>query len=150
MVPKTETEIDKIEQNVADDIFNNIKDDYDDDDNEPPLYSQISNEIDRDRIEESKEYVKTQMQIRSWYFETIDNIDEENKNELLKSVVDPLDRQYVNDDITPSDYTRYTNNEINEEVTVTDIKTEPEPIIIEEAPVTLTEILTGQNEVEDI
>ena len=55
MVPKTETEIDKIEQNVADDIFNNIKDDYDDDDNEPPLYSQISNEIDRDRIEESKD-----------------------------------------------------------------------------------------------
>ena len=113
------------------------------------------------------------MQIRSWYFETIDNIDEENKNQLLKSVVNPLDRQYVNDDITPSDYTRddnnnsiptnidlaalrvindiiNTNNEINEEVSVTDIKTEPEPIVIEEAPVTLTEILTGQNEVEDI
>ena len=133
-----------------DDILNNMKDDYDDDDNEPTPYLQLSDEIDRDRIEESKEYVKTQMQIRSWYFETIDNIDEENKNELLKSVVDPLDRQYVNDDITPSDYTRYTNNEINEEVTVTDIKTEPEPIIIEGAPVTLTEILTGQNEVEDI
>ena len=97
MVPKTETEIDKIEQNVADDIFNNIKDDYDDDDNEPPLYSQISNEIDRDRIEESKEYVKTQIQIRSTDFETIDNVDEENKQELLKSAVDPLDGQYVND-----------------------------------------------------
>ena len=133
-----------------DDILNNLKDDYDDDDNEPTPYLQTSDEIDRDRIEESKEYVKTQMQIRSWYFETIDNIDEENKNELLKSVVDPLDRQYVNDDITPSDYTRYINNEVNEEVTVTDIKTEPEPIVIEEAPVTLTEILTGQNEVEDI
>ena len=97
MVPKTETEIDKIEQNVADDIFNNIKDDYDDDDNELPLYSQISNEIDRDRIEESKEYVKTQIQIRSTDFETIDNVDEENKQELLKSAVDPLDGQYVND-----------------------------------------------------
>ena len=97
MVPKTETETDKIEQNVADDIFNNIKDDYDDDDNEPPLYSQISNEIDRDRIEESKEYVKTQIQIRSTDFETIDNVDEENKQELLKSAVDPLDGQYVND-----------------------------------------------------
>ena len=97
MVPKTETEIDKIEQNVADNIFNNIKDDYDDDDNEPPLYSQISNEIDRDRIEESKEYVKTQIQIRSTDFETIDNVDEENKQELLKSAVDPLDGQYVND-----------------------------------------------------
>ena len=97
MVPKTETEIDKIEQNVADDIFNNIKDDYDDDDNEPPLYSQISNEIDRDRIEESKEYKKTQIQIRSTDFETIDNVDEENKQELLKSAVDPLDGQYVND-----------------------------------------------------
>ena len=97
MVPKTETEIDKIEQNVADNIFNNIKDDYDDDDNEPPLYSQISNEIDRDRIEESKEYKKTQIQIRSTDFETIDNVDEENKQELLKSAVDPLDGQYVND-----------------------------------------------------
>ena len=97
MVPKTETEIDKIEQNVADDIFNNIKDDYDDDDNEPPLYSQISNEIDRDRIEESKEYKKTQIQIRSTDFETIDNVDEETKQELLKSAVDPLDGQYVND-----------------------------------------------------
>ena len=41
--------------------------------------------------------MKTQIQIRSTDFETIDNVDEENKQELLKSAVDPLDGQYVND-----------------------------------------------------
>ena len=147
--------------------------DYHNDNNEPAPYPKTSKEIDRDRIEESKEYIETQMQIRSRNFETADNIDEENKEELLKSVIDPLDSQYGKDDITPSDYTRddnknsvqtcieppvlkvtndiiSNNNEINDEVIVTDIKVEPEPVVVEETPTTLTEILTGQNEVEDI
>ena len=42
------------------------------------------------------------------------------------------------------------NNEINDEVTVKDIKTEAEPVTVQETPVILTEILTGQNDVEDI
>ena len=147
--------------------------DYHNDNNEPAPYPKTSKEIDRYRIEESKEYIETQMQIRSRNFETTDNIDEENKEELLKSVIDTLDSQYGNDDITLSDYTRddnknsvqtgieppvlkvtndiiSNNNEINDEVIVTDIKVEPEPVVVEETPTTLTEILTGQNEVEDI
>ena len=60
--------------------MNNIKDHYDDDnDNECLPYPQTSDKIDRDRIEESKEYVKMQMQIRSRAFETTDNIDKKNK-----------------------------------------------------------------------
>ena len=47
--------------------------------------------MDKDTIKESKEFVETRMQIRSRDFETIDNIDEGNKKELLKSVTDPLD-----------------------------------------------------------
>ena len=69
----------------------------------------------------------------------------QNKKELLKSVVDPLDREYVKH-INLSDYTRddnnnavttnidpfvlrvindvNNNNEINDDVTVKDIKTE--------------------------
>ena len=42
------------------------------------------------------------------------------------------------------------NNEINDEVTITDIKTEPEPATVQETPVTLTKMLTRQNDVEDI
>ena len=95
------------------------------------------------------------------------------KKELLRLVVDPLDGEYVNKDINPSDYilrmtitTPYqltqihlfcvindiikNNNEINDEVTITDIKTEPEPATVQETPVTLTEILTRQNDVEDV
>ena len=91
--------------------MNNIKSDYDEDDAiEPPPHLQIREEMDKDRINESKEFVETRMQIRSRDFETIDNIDEENKKELLKSVIDPLDGQYVNNNITPSDYTRDDNN----------------------------------------
>ena len=113
------------------------------------------------------------MQIRSGDFETIENVDEKNKKNLLKSVVDPLDRQYVNNGINPSDYTRDDNNnamhtkidpsvlhvmnfiinnsnKINDEVTVTDTKTDPEPVTVQETPITLKEILTGQNNVEDI
>ena len=154
--------------------MNNIKVDYDEDNaNEPPPYLQIREEMDKDRIKESKELVETRMQIRSRDFETTDNIDEGNKTELLKSVTDPLDGQYVNDNITPSDYTRDDNNnpvqtgtespvlrvindiinnynEINNEVTVTDIKVQPESVVVEETPIILTEILTGQNEVQDI
>ena len=96
----------------------------------------------------------------------------QNKKELLKSVVDPLDREYVKHYINLSDYTSddnnnavttnidpfvlrvindvNNNNEINDEVTVKDIKTEAEPVTVQETPVTLTELLTGQNDVEDI
>ena len=93
------------------------------------------------------------MQIRSGDFETIENVDEKNKKNLLKSVVNPLDRQYVNNGINPSDYTRDDNNnaihtkidpsvlhvmnfiinnsnEINDEVTVTDTKTDPGPVTV--------------------
>ena len=129
--------------------------------------------MDKDTIKESKEFVETRMQIRSRDFETIDNIDEGNKKELLKSVTDPLDGKYVNDNITPPDYTRDDNNnpvqtgtespvlsvindiinnynEINNEVTVTDVKVQPESVVLEETPNILTQILTGQNEVQDI
>ena len=111
MYRKLKLKLKKKEQNVADDILNNIKSDYDEDDAiEPPPHLQIREEMDKDRINESKEFVETRMQIRSRDFETIDNIDEENKKELLKSVIDPLDGQYVNNNITPSDYTRDDNN----------------------------------------
>ena len=111
MYRKLKLKLKKKEQNVADDILNNIKSDYDEDDaTEPPPHLQIREEMDKDRINESKEFVETRMQIRSRDFETIDNIDEENKKELLKSVIDPLDGQYVNNNITPSDYTRDDNN----------------------------------------
>lgn len=42
------------------------------------------------------------------------------------------------------------DNEINYEITVTDIKTEPEPAVVQEAKTTLTEILTGQSDIEYI
>ena len=56
------------------DIVNNNQDDYG---NEPslPHYAQTSDEIDRDRIEESNEYLETVIQIRSKDFKTIQNID---------------------------------------------------------------------------
>ena len=42
-------------------------------------------------------------------FETIQNIENEEKNELIKSIINPLEGQIVNDKITISDYTRDDN-----------------------------------------
>ena len=58
-----------------------------------------------------KKYIKKELKnqkIRD--FETIENIDEENKKELIKSTVEPSDGQNVNDNINPSDCTRDENN----------------------------------------
>ena len=51
-------------KNVADDIVNNSQDDYGNKPSLPP-FAQTKDEIDRNSIEESKEYLKREMQIRS-------------------------------------------------------------------------------------
>ena len=43
-------------------------------------------------------------------FETIQNIEDEEKNELIKSITNPLEGQIVNNKITISDSTRGDNN----------------------------------------
>ena len=161
-----------VPKNVADDIVNNSQDDYGNKPSPSP-YAQTSDEIDRNRIEESKEYLKREMQIRSKGFETIQNIDKENKKELVKAAADPWDGQYVNVNINPSDYTRddnnitipgnipasvtrviydiiNNNNEILDEAMVKETVTEPTYVTVQETPTGLTKILTNQNDVEDI
>ena len=43
-------------------------------------------------------------------FETIRNIDDKNQKESIKSIVDPLEGQVVNDNITVNDYNRDGKN----------------------------------------
>lgn len=48
--------------------------------------------------------------MKSRDFETIKNIDDNNRKESLKSIVDPLNGQYLNDSRITSDYTGDENN----------------------------------------
>ena len=84
------TEIEEIQQKVTDDIINDVNDNYDIP--SPPPLPQTNEKIDKERIQESKDYLQIQLQIMSRNFETIENIDEENKKELIKPIVDPSDR----------------------------------------------------------
>ena len=95
------TEIEEIEQKVTNDIINDVT--------ELLIITIYLLLLLYHR--QMKKYIKKELKnqkIRD--FETIENIDEENKKEPIKSTVEPSDGQNVNDSINPSNYTRDENN----------------------------------------
>ena len=108
-IAENKTEISKIEDKIAADIINENKTDYGQ--SSPPLFPKNEEEIDYERREETKEYLKTELAKRERDFETIQNIDIENQLDLIKSALDPLDGQIANDAITSADYNRTEHNE---------------------------------------
>ena len=71
---------------------------------------QTTEQIDQDKIKEAIQYLQTGLTIQPRDFETIQNIEDEEKTELIKSITNSSEGQIVNNKIAISDYTRDDNN----------------------------------------
>ena len=104
---KTNNEI--VEQKVVIDILNNDNTDYTPQYNFPTVKN--DEEADRDRINENKNYIATELVKKERDIQTIEDITKKNQKDLIRSIVDPGDGIMTNKDITATDYTRNDNNE---------------------------------------
>ena len=104
---KTNNEI--VEQKVVTDILNNDNTDYTPQYNFPTV--KTDEEADRDRINENKNYIATELVKKERDIQTIEDITKKNQKDLIHSIVDPGDGIMTNEDITATDYTRNDNNE---------------------------------------
>ena len=98
-----------VEQKVVTDILNNDNTDY------APRYNfptvKTDEEADRDRINENKNYIATELVKKQRDIQIIDDITKKNQKGLIRSVADPGDGFITNENITLTDYTRNDNNE---------------------------------------
>ena len=104
---KTDNEI--VEQIVVTDILNNDNTDYISQYIFPTV--KTDEEADRDRINENKNYIATELVKKQRDIQTIEDITKKNQKDLIRSIVDPGDGIMTNEDITAIDYTRNDNNE---------------------------------------
>ena len=112
---KTNNEI--VEQKVVTDILNNDNTDY------TPQYNFPTNktdeEADRDKINENKNYIATELVKKERDIQTIEDITKKNQKDLIRSIVDPGNGIMTNEDITATDYTRNeTMNQFNHNLTL--------------------------------
>ena len=103
------SDIEKIEQNIVKDIINGDKTKYGRP--SPPPFPKTEQQIDDDRIEETKENLKTELAKNHRDFEIIDDINAKNKVDLIKSAIFPIDGELTNEEITSADYTKMDHNE---------------------------------------
>ena len=68
-------------------------------------------EADRDRMNENKNYIATELVKKQRDIQIIDDITKKNQKDLTRSVADPVDGIITNENITPTDYTRNDYNE---------------------------------------
>ena len=108
-IAENKSEIDKIEDKIVQDIINEDQTDYGAP--SPLPFPKSEAEIDFERREDTKEYLKTELVKRERDFEIIRDINAENQVELIRSAIDPLDGQVTNDTITSADYNSTNNNE---------------------------------------
>ena len=111
LTAKNKSEIDNIEDKIVQDIINEDQTDYGAPSPPPPPFPKSEAEIDFERREDTKEYLKMELAKRERDFETIRDIYAENQVELVRSAIDPLDGQVTNNTITSADYNRTDNNE---------------------------------------
>ena len=104
---KTDNEI--VEQKVVTNILNNDKTDY------TPRYNfpivKTDEEAERDRVNENKNYIATELVKNERDIQIIDDITKKDQKDLICSIADPADGIITNENITPPDYTRNDNNE---------------------------------------
>ena len=98
-----------VEQKVVTDILNNDNTDYTPQYNFPTV--KTDKEADRDRINENKNYIATELVKKERDMQTIEDIKKKNQKDLICSIVDSGDGIMTNEDITATDYTRNDNNE---------------------------------------
>ena len=88
-VVEDKSDIEKIEQNIVKDIINSDKTEYGH--SSPPPFPKTEQQIDDDRIEGTKENLKTELAKNQRDFEIIDDINAKNKVDLIKSAIVPID-----------------------------------------------------------
>ena len=98
-----------VEQKVVTDILNNDNTDYTPQYNFPTV--KTDEEADRDRINENKNYIATELVKKESDIQIIDGITKKNQKDLIRSVADPGDGIITNENIRATDYTRNDNNE---------------------------------------
>ena len=103
------SDIEKIEQNIVKDIINGDKTEYGRP--SPPPFPKTEQQVDDNRIEETKENLKTELAKNQRDFEIIDGINAKNKVDLIKSAIVPIDGELTNEEIISADYTKMDNNE---------------------------------------
>ena len=108
-IAENKSEIDKIEDKIVQDIINEDQTDYGAP--SPPPFPKSEAEIDFERREDTKEYLKMELAKRERDFKTIRDINAENQVELIRFAIDLLDGQVTNDTITFADYNRTDINE---------------------------------------
>ena len=64
----------------------------------------------RNKFKKEEDFLKTSLATRSEDFKTVENIEEEKKRKLFKSIVDPIEGLIVNDQITLDDSNLAYNN----------------------------------------
>ena len=109
-VVEDKSDIERIERNIVKDIINSDKTEYGR--SSPPPFPKTEQQIDDDRIEGTKENLKTELAKNQRDFEIIDDINAKNKVDLIKSAIVPIDGQLTNEVVTSADYTKTDNNEL--------------------------------------
>ena len=89
--------------------MNNDKTDY------TPRYNfqivETDEEAERDKVNENKNYIATELVKKERDIQIIDDITKKNQKDLIRSIADPADGIITNENVTATDYTRNDNNE---------------------------------------
>ena len=108
---ESQSEIDKIEQKIIDNIINESETVYGAP--SPPAAIKTEEQIDDDRRQENEDFLKTELAKNKRDIEIIQDIDAKNKVDQIKSLAVPVDGELptTNEEITSSDYTKSDHND---------------------------------------
>ena len=101
-------EIEQVEENIVEGIVINDTTDY------TPIHPvpvvKTEEEIEQDRLEWNKNFLKTELASRERDPEIIDDIEATNQVDLLRSTIDPSDGLVTNEEVNQTDYNRTEHN----------------------------------------
>ena len=99
--------IEELEESIAQSILINKKVDIP---NDFKVSTTLTEDEIRNKFKKEEDFLKTSLATRSEDFKTVENIEEEKKRKLFKSIVDPIEGLIVNDQITLDDSNLAYNN----------------------------------------
>ena len=108
--PETiKTKIEKVEENIVEDIIKNDTTDYAPINIVPTVKTE--DEIDQDRLEWNRNFLATEIATRQRDLEIIDDIEAKNQVDLISSAIDPSDGLVTSEEVDQTDYNRTEHNE---------------------------------------
>ena len=108
-IAQIRTKNEQVEKEIVKDILKNNTTVYTPQYNFPTVKTDA--ETERDKTNENKNYIATELVKKERDIQIIDNITKKDQKDLIRSITDPADGILTNENITPSDYTRNDNNE---------------------------------------